>query len=111
MAYASRVRLARVRRGASVSRLALHDDLVTRLTRALAARVRRVRDCPDKTVAAVLVPLLLVEGDAHLLFTRRATTLPHHQGQVAFPGGTTHTGDADLTATALREAHEEVGLD
>jgi 8-oxo-dGTP pyrophosphatase MutT (NUDIX family) len=70
-----------------------------------------VRDCPDKTVAAVLVPLLLVEGDAHLLFTRRATTLPHHQGQVAFPGGTTHPDDADLLATALREAHEEIGLD
>lgn len=46
-----------------------------------------------------------------LLFTRRAGHLATHPGQVAFPGGKQEACDADLLATALREAQEEVALD
>ena len=87
------------------------DAVVTALAKALAARPRTVIPPPGKTVAAVLVPLLAVDGEPSLLFTRRSHLLPHHQGQVAFPGGRQHAGDADLAATALREAQEEIGLD
>jgi 8-oxo-dGTP pyrophosphatase MutT (NUDIX family) len=45
-----------------------------------------------------------------VILTRRAQHLPTHQGQIAFPGGKAETEDQDLVATALREAHEEVGL-
>jgi 8-oxo-dGTP pyrophosphatase MutT (NUDIX family) len=60
--------------------------------------------------AAVLIPLV-VRGDAlHLLLTLRTTNLSTHSGQIAFPGGRTDAADRDAIHTALREAHEEIGL-
>ena len=86
-------------------------DSVPQLARALDARRRRLLVGDGKRRAAVLVPLLPVDGALHLLYTRRAASLPHHQGQVAFPGGTHDAArDRDVLATALREAHEEIGL-
>jgi len=84
---------------------------VTALAAALGGRQRIVLAPPGKTVAAVLVPLLAVDGEPSLLFTRRSNLLPHHQGQIAFPGGGHDPEDPDLAATALREAEEEIGLD
>jgi 8-oxo-dGTP pyrophosphatase MutT (NUDIX family) len=86
------------------------SDIFAALTRELSARSRIMLPPSDSTPAAVLVPLLPVDGALHVLFTRRATSLPHHQGQVAFPGGSRDEGDADAEATALREADEEIGL-
>jgi len=86
-------------------------DLVPQLVHAIEGRSRRTLAPDDKRRAAVLVPLLVVEDAPHLLYTRRAASLPHHQGQVAFPGGIHDPArDATLVATALREAHEEIGL-
>jgi 8-oxo-dGTP pyrophosphatase MutT (NUDIX family) len=52
-----------------------------------------------------------VPDDADLLLTVRASTLRHHAGQAAFPGGATDPGDAGPVDTALREAREETGID
>ena len=60
--------------------------------------------------AAVLIPLFCVEGDWHLLFTRRTDHVQHHKGQVSFPGGAYETQDRNLIQTALRESYEEIGL-
>jgi len=60
--------------------------------------------------AAVLVAVQDGAQGAELVLTKRASTLRNHPGQIAFPGGRQDAGDPDLTATALREAREEVGL-
>ncbi len=49
--------------------------------------------------------------DADLLVTVRASTLRHHAGQAAFPGGAADPGDDSPVHTALREATEETGLE
>ncbi|WP_282119780.1 CoA pyrophosphatase [Ruegeria atlantica] len=60
--------------------------------------------------AGVLVPISVADGAPRLILTKRSSALKHHPGQIAFPGGKQDNGDADVTATALREAHEEIGL-
>jgi len=50
-------------------------------------------------------------ADAEVLLIRRVDRGGHHGGQIALPGGRAEAEDADATATALREAAEEVGLD
>lgn len=59
--------------------------------------------------ASVLVPVVMRERPMVLL-TERTTHLSTHSGQVAFPGGKRDETDVDDAETALREAHEEIGL-
>lgn len=61
--------------------------------------------------AAVLIPLLANGDDINVVFTLRTAHLHAHAGQVSFPGGGAEAHDADAIATALRESHEEIGLD
>jgi 8-oxo-dGTP pyrophosphatase MutT (NUDIX family) len=63
-----------------------------------------------RTDAAVLVPLYLQDDELHVVFTKRREDLRRHPGEISFPGGRYDEGESDLLATALREAHEEIGL-
>lgn len=66
---------------------------------------------PDRPprLASVLIPLV-AHGEVRVLLTKRTAHLHDHAGQISFPGGRLEDRDADATATALREAHEEIGL-
>ncbi len=65
---------------------------------------------PQVRRAAVLLALFDYEGETHLVFIRRATTLRSHSGEIAFPGGAVEASDSSLVIAALREAQEEIGL-
>ncbi|HET7652615.1 MAG TPA: CoA pyrophosphatase [Acidimicrobiales bacterium] len=91
----------------------LRVDTVARLV-----RDRGPAGAPDVTVAdaraaAVLVALFGAGGaddDARVVLTRRSSTLRNHRGEVAFPGGRQEEGEA-LADAALRETHEELGIE
>lgn len=65
----------------------------------------------ELTPAAVLIPVFEREVGLTVLLTERSAALRHHAGQIAFPGGRMEAHDADVAMTALRETHEEVGID
>lgn len=59
--------------------------------------------------AAVLIPITNA-SESELVFTRRASHMSTHGGEVAFPGGKRDPSDSDLIHTALRESFEEIAL-
>ncbi len=76
---------------------------------AQASTERRISSRP-LAPAAVLVPIVTRDRPMVIL-TERTTHLSTHSGQVAFPGGKRDESDTDAAHTALREAHEEIGLE
>lgn len=60
--------------------------------------------------AAVLIPIIDRAEGPSVLMTVRAHDMPSHAGQISFPGGRVHDGDATRIDTALRETEEEVGI-
>jgi 8-oxo-dGTP pyrophosphatase MutT (NUDIX family) len=62
-------------------------------------------------IAAVLLPLVNDQTGWHILFTKRTDTLPHHKGQISFPGGMAEDVDSSPLDSALRETEEELGVD
>lgn len=70
-----------------------------------------LRPVQGARAAAVLILIGATADGPEILFVERAATLRTHAGQIALPGGAVDPGDADLAATALREAYEETGVD
>jgi len=68
-------------------------------------------DAPGNVDAAVLIPLFPGEAGLIAVFTERRADLRRHAGEISFPGGRQDEPGEDLRATALREAHEEIGLE
>jgi 8-oxo-dGTP pyrophosphatase MutT (NUDIX family) len=66
---------------------------------------------PDARVAAVLILLYPIDNIVHTVFMQRPDYTGFHGGQISFPGGKKEPYDENITATALREAMEETGID
>ena len=77
---------------------------------ALSANIETAPSHTALKKAAVLIPLIEQRGVLHIGLTQRPLHLRAHPGQISFPGGKVEKSDRDETHTALREAHEEIGL-
>ncbi len=72
--------------------------------------MRKIADVRPIRPAAVLVPVI-DHSEPTVLLTQHAQHLPDHAGQISFPGGKIDKADVSPLESALREAHEEIGLD
>jgi len=93
-----------------VNRLEVTDRFFERLRGVLPPGATPEPVPPGLRPAGVLVPLRAVDGEVSVVLARRTERVPHHKGQVCFPGGSRDPGDRDLLATALRESEEELGI-
>lgn len=71
---------------------------------------QRLSDYEDYFKAAVLVPLIEIEGELHFLFEKRAANIKQG-GEICFPGGKFEITDSSSLAAAMRETQEELGCD
>jgi 8-oxo-dGTP pyrophosphatase MutT (NUDIX family) len=69
-----------------------------------------VRSAARGRAASVLVPIFATPDGPRVVLIKRTDSMRTHKGQYAFPGGGRDPGDASAVETALREAHEEIGL-
>jgi len=78
--------------------------------KALASLQRQVVTKEGYRPSAVLIPIYENKNEHYIVLTKRTHDVMYHKGQISFPGGAQDTADDDLTATALREAFEEIGV-
>jgi 8-oxo-dGTP pyrophosphatase MutT (NUDIX family) len=93
-----------------LQRVAPADGFFVRLKGVLGPLPNRVATPEGLRSAGVLVPLRARGDEVTVVLARRTEQVPHHKGQICFPGGSRDPGDADLLETALREAEEELGI-
>lgn len=90
--------------------MAVENGFFARLQGILRPATLRVAPPEGLRSAGVLVPLRAGGGEVTVVLARRTERVPHHKGQICFPGGSRDPCDADLLETALREAGEELGI-
>ncbi len=92
-----------------VERLARLSPLAELLTADDLEKQAEASNQPLKPAAVLLLVVNQLAGPT-VVFTQRTAHLAAHAGQISFPGGSVDVGDATPERTALREAHEEVGI-
>lgn len=86
------------------------DSAAAQQRMAPAPRGWQKRDYPPNPAAVMILIYPGPDGILHTVLTLRSAALRGHSGQVSFPGGRQDPGDENLTATARREACEEIGV-
>ncbi len=86
------------------------SEFIAGARRVLDSRTVAVAGDHMMSPAAVLLTLLSAEGEYHVVLQKRSQQVEHHKGEISFPGGMADPEDESLLQTALREAHEEMGI-
>lgn len=93
-----------------------HDHIMTlsrqlsKIKNILEQRTLRILDTTDLRPSAVLLLLMEINGELHVLVTRRSQLVGTHKGDMSLPGGGVEEQDKTLMETALRETWEETGI-
>jgi len=86
------------------------SSTIEAVARALARHRKKTIDDLRLLPAAVLVLLYFEDGEYKLVLNKRSDLVTDHKGEIAFPGGRMSEDDGSMLETALREAHEEMGI-
>jgi 8-oxo-dGTP pyrophosphatase MutT (NUDIX family) len=89
----------------------LRASLASAVERALGAHPAKIVENDERRKAAVLLMLYERDGEPWTVLTKRTNTVATHKGQISFPGGGHDLEDGDMWATAVRETHEELGVE
>ena len=81
------------------------------IRQALSRNQRRTIVDPSLKPAGVLLVVYAKDGEHSVLLNKRTELVEHHKGEMSFPGGSMDESDESLLHTALRETHEEMGID
>ena len=95
----------------SLSMVKQTDAFIDTVGRILSARSKKSIDDDSLKPAAVLVLIYPKDGDHYVVLNKRSQAVEHHKGEISFPGGARDPEDKDFLETALRETHEEMGVD
>ena len=90
--------------------LGLGSEFIADTRRILEGRSVTVAEGHTMAPAAVLLTLYNVDDDFQVVLQKRSQQVEHHKGEISFPGGMADPEDESLLQTALREAHEEMGI-
>jgi len=72
--------------------------------------LHRITDVEQTRPAAMLIPVIDMNGEAAVVATKRAADMRHHRGEWVFPGGRMDPEDGTTAQAARREAEEELGI-
>lgn len=88
----------------------MKSSTITEIQRALSQTPKKSLDDPSLAPAGVLLLVYPKNGEYCVLLNKRSDAVEDHKGEIAFPGGRMDEADGTVLETALREAHEEMGI-